>query len=162
MGRFMESPKVRHLNALKQIVRYIKGTTDYKLVYRRGGDGKLLEYSDSSHGVDIIDRKGTTGIVFYFSGNLISWNSSKQKTVALSSCEAEFMAATTVACQALWLQSLLAELTRQKAEYGSICVEHVSGEEQQADTLTKALPRIKFIEMRNMIGITDLGIKSQN
>ncbi|XP_071688769.1 uncharacterized mitochondrial protein AtMg00810-like [Rutidosis leptorrhynchoides] len=103
ISRFMESLKVSHLNALKQIVRYIKGTTDYGLVYRRGGDGKLLGYSNSSHGVDIIDRKGTTGMVFYFSGNLISWNSSKQKTMALSSCEAEFIAAKMAACQALCL-----------------------------------------------------------
>ena len=50
-------------------------------------------------------------MAFYFSGNLITWCSQKQRTVALSSCEAEFMAATSTACQALWLRSLLGDLT---------------------------------------------------
>ncbi|XP_071728877.1 secreted RxLR effector protein 161-like [Rutidosis leptorrhynchoides] len=89
MSRFMEEPKESHYKALKCILRY----------------------SDSSHGMDLIDRKGTTRMVFYYSGNLITWNSSKQGTVALSSCEAEFMATTSAACQALWLKNLLVDLT---------------------------------------------------
>nr|GEV89487.1 zinc finger, CCHC-type [Tanacetum cinerariifolium] len=120
----------------------------------------------------------------------------KQPTVALSSCESEFIAATAAACQALWLKRLLSELTgceeksitlkvdnvsaialvmnpvfhgRSKhidiryhficecVEDGHINVEHVSGELQRADILTKALSRLKFITMRQMLGVQDLG-----
>ena len=50
-------------------------------------------------------------MTFFLGGNLISWTSQKQKIVALSSCEAEFMAATAAACQAIWLRNLISEIT---------------------------------------------------
>ncbi|KAF5782671.1 putative RNA-directed DNA polymerase [Helianthus annuus] len=123
---------------------------------------------------------------------MIMWSSQKQKTVAISSCEAEFMAATSATCQALWLRSLLSELTGKEAQKALLlvnnesaialiknpvfhgrskhiytkfhfireCVEReqievkqVSGELQKADTLTKALPLIKFGEMRSVVGV---------
>ncbi|XP_071728315.1 secreted RxLR effector protein 161-like [Rutidosis leptorrhynchoides] len=83
MSRFMASPKVGHLKAVKQILRYVKGTVNLDVFYKGGGDGKLLGYSDRNHGMDVDDRKGTTEMVFYFSGNIITWNSSKQRTVTL-------------------------------------------------------------------------------
>ncbi|KAJ9561720.1 hypothetical protein OSB04_006880 [Centaurea solstitialis] len=201
VSRYMEAPKESHLKAVKQILRYIKGTICYGLVYHKGGDGRLLGYRDSSHGADPDDCKGTSGMAFYFSGNLITWSSQKQRIVALSSCEAEFMAATSAACQALWLRNLLVDLTgweaqcvklcvdnksaislmknavfhgrskhintkfhfiRECVEEGSIYVEHVSGEEQKADILTKALPRVKFLEMRDLMGIKGLDDMKQN
>ncbi|KAG6490049.1 hypothetical protein ZIOFF_051331 [Zingiber officinale] len=70
---------------------------------------------------------------------LVSWNSQKQKTLALSSCEAEFMAATTAACHALWLRSLASELTDVKPK-------------PRADVLTKALPGVKLAAMRQLLG----------
>lgn len=57
------------------------------------------------------DRKSTSGVAFYLDESLISWVSQKQRCVALSSCEAEFMAATTAACQGIWLQRVLAQIT---------------------------------------------------
>ncbi|KAG6481981.1 hypothetical protein ZIOFF_058605 [Zingiber officinale] len=77
-------------------------------------------------------------------------NSQKQKTVALSSCEAEFMAAATAACHSLWLRSLASEL---------ISVEpkpFVNTGEQRADALTKALPGVKLAAMRHLLGVHDL------
>ncbi|KAL7608790.1 hypothetical protein Lser_V15G13166 [Lactuca serriola] len=121
VSRYMESPNESHLKAVKHILRYIKGTTNFGLVYKKGGDRKIIGFSDSCYGMDIDGRKGTTGMIFYLSGdgtctsggasgNPITWSSQKQHTVALSSCEAEFMAATATTCQALWLRSLLKEL----------------------------------------------------
>ncbi|KAI3782063.1 hypothetical protein L2E82_12095 [Cichorium intybus] len=201
VSRFMESPKESHFKAVKQILRYIKGTQSHGLVYRKGGDGKLIGFSDSSYGMDPVDGKGTTGMVFYYSNSPITWSSQKQRTVALSSCKAEFMAATMAAWQALWLRSLLKELTGSKAESIKLCVdnksaialmknsvfhgrskhidtrfhfirecvenkqiivEHVSGEEQKADILTKALPRVKFSEMQYLLGMEDLEDTTQN
>ena len=124
VSRYMESPKESHLKAVKQILRYVKGTVNYGLKYKKGGDGKVIGYSDSSHGMDQDDRRGTTGTVFYYSGNPITWSSQKQSTVALSSCEAEFMAATSAACQSLWLRSLLSDLTGSDAECVKLFVDN--------------------------------------
>ncbi|KAK1423646.1 hypothetical protein QVD17_18952 [Tagetes erecta] len=195
VSRFMQNPKESHYAAVKQILRYIKGTTGFGLKYHKEGDGRLVGYSDSSYGTDTEDRRGTTGVAFYYSNNLITWASQKQQTVALSSCEAEFMAANAAACQALWLRQLISELTGKQAqkvqllvdnesaialmknpvfhqrskhidtkyhfirecvERDKVLVEHVSGKLQKADILTKALPRVKFVEMRALIGVEEL------
>ncbi|GJT83626.1 zinc finger, CCHC-type containing protein [Tanacetum coccineum] len=131
------------------------GTTGYGLKYRKGGNGKIYGYSDSSHASDIEDRRGTTGMMFYYSQNPVTWASQKQQTVALSSCEAEFMVATVTTCQALWLRNMCVERDQ-------VYVEHVSGDLQKADILTKALPRVKFTEMRRLIRAEDVNIKGEN
>ncbi|GJX53781.1 zinc finger, CCHC-type containing protein [Tanacetum coccineum] len=196
LSRFMQDPKDHHLKAVKQVIRYIKGTKEHGIIYKKEGGCKITGYSDSSYGINTDQGKGTTGIVFYFGESPITWCTQKQPTVALSSCESEFMAATGAACQALWLKRLLSELTgweekritlkvdnvsaialvrnpvfhgrskhidiryhfiRECVENGHINVEHISGELQRADILTKALPRLKFVTMRQMLGVQDLG-----
>ena len=67
---------------------------------------------------DVDDRKSTTGVFFFLSRSPISWQSQKEKVVALSSCEAEYIAATTAACQGIWLARLLADLKNE--EVGSV------------------------------------------
>ncbi|KAD2806009.1 hypothetical protein E3N88_39386 [Mikania micrantha] len=195
VSRFMQSPKETHKQALKQILRYVKGTTGLGLKYERQGSKTLYGYSDSSYSIDRDDGKSTSGLVFFYDGAPVAWNSQKQATVALSSCEAEFMAATSAACQAIWLQRLLAEILGEKeekvtikvdnqsalaltrnpvfhgrskhidtryhfirecVEEGRIKVENVSGTEQIADILTKALPRLKHEEMKNQLGLKEI------
>ncbi|GKF27232.1 hypothetical protein Tco_0083126 [Tanacetum coccineum] len=70
--------------------------------------------------------------------------------MALSSCEAEFMAATVAACQAIWLREVLAEVT----ENEQVIVEHVFEENQKADPVTKALARIRLKEIRSLLGFS--------
>ncbi|KAG6514647.1 hypothetical protein ZIOFF_025016 [Zingiber officinale] len=104
---YMEKPTSMHHKVVKQILRYLKGTIYFGLAYTKGPQEiSIFGYSDSDLAGDLDGRKSTSGMTFYFNESLVSWNSQKQKTVALSSCEAEFMAATTAACQALWLRSL--------------------------------------------------------
>jgi hypothetical protein len=112
MSRFMEEPHEEHLAAVKQILRYIAGTRNWGLFYARGNGGsdELLGYSDSDMAGDIDGRKSTSGILFFLGRSPISWQSAKQKVVALSSCEAEYIAAATTACQAVWLARLLTEI----------------------------------------------------
>ena len=111
-SRFMEKPTAKHLAAVKQILRYLKGTLNYGLVYTQEGKQELLVgYTDSDVGGDVVGRRSTGGMAFYLNDSLVTWNSHKEKTVALSSCEAEFMAATAAAKQALWLRNLLGEIT---------------------------------------------------
>jgi hypothetical protein len=70
----------------------------------------LLGYSDSDHARDITDTRSTSGILFYLKRNPITWQSHKQKLVALYSCDVEYMSLFTAACQAVWLAGLLAEI----------------------------------------------------
>lgn len=74
----------------------------------------LSGFSDSDLAGNIEDRKSTGGMVFYLNESLITWVSQKQRCVALSSCEAEFMAATAAACQGVWLRNLLMQITGMK------------------------------------------------
>ncbi|KAD7479843.1 hypothetical protein E3N88_02979 [Mikania micrantha] len=116
LSRFIQEPKEHHFKAIHQVLRYIKGTKDFGIIYKRNGGCKITGYSDSSYGVNTEEGKGTTGIVFYFGNSPITWCTQKQQTVALSSCESEFMAATAAAFQALWLKRLLSELNGWKEE----------------------------------------------
>lgn len=112
VSRFMEHPTLLHQAAAKRILRYVQGTLDLGLIYSRDSDNKvLIGYSDSDLAGNVEDRKSTGGMVFYLNRSLITWASQKQKSVALSSCEAEFMAATAAACQAVWLRKLLTQIT---------------------------------------------------
>jgi hypothetical protein len=67
-------------------------------------------FSDSDMADDPVDRKSTSGMIYFLSSNLITWQSSKQMVVALSSCEAEYIAASVAACQGVWLAWLMGEL----------------------------------------------------
>jgi hypothetical protein len=73
-----------------------------------------------------VGRRSTGGMVFYLNDSLITWCSYKEKTVALSSCEAEFMAATEAAKQSIWLSNLLSELTTRKVKIVTIYVDNNS------------------------------------
>ncbi|KAJ9567257.1 LOW QUALITY PROTEIN: hypothetical protein OSB04_003223 [Centaurea solstitialis] len=177
VSRYMESPTKSFAGGKT----HLKGMLHYGLKYRKGGDKELIGYSDSSHAGDLDDRRSTTGLVFYFSGTPIAWCSQKQKTVALSSCEAEFMVATVAACQAVWLRGLLTDLTGWAPKEVVLRVDNKSAialmknpvfhgrskhidtrEEQRADILTKALGRVKFTEVREILGVEDLTCSSQN
>jgi hypothetical protein len=104
---------------VKQILRYVRGTLNYGCRYKKGnGALELIGYSDSDHAGDLDDRISTSGVVFFLSGNLITWSSQKQKGVATSSCEAEYVAAGAGATQGVWLSRLVADLTgREPAKF---------------------------------------------
>lgn len=111
----MERPTILHLQAVKRILRYVKGTLDYRLIYWKGTGNYILSgYSDSDLGGSLDDRRSTGGMAFYLNESLITWVSQKQRCVALSSCEAEFMAATAAAYQGVWLRNLLTQITDMK------------------------------------------------
>jgi hypothetical protein len=106
----MEDPKQDHMAALKHVLRYVAASIDYGLMYTEKGEFKLLGYSDSDMAGDVDDRRSTTGVIFFLGGNPVIWTSQKQKSVANSSREAEYMVAAT-SRQAVWLQRLVDEVT---------------------------------------------------
>lgn len=112
VSHYMERPTTLHLSAVKRILRYIKGIMHFGLVYTSdGGNNVITGFSDSDLGGTIDDRKSTGGMAYYLNESLISWVSQKQRCFALSSCEAEFMAATAAACQGIWLRNVLSQIT---------------------------------------------------
>ena len=120
VSRFMRRPTTEHQQAVKRILRYVAGTSDYGLHYPRClGAAHFIGYSDSDHAGDIDTSKSTSGTLFFLSKCLISWQSVKQQVVALSSCVAEYIAATTASTQALWLARLLGDLLGRRRGSGA-------------------------------------------
>lgn len=115
----MEEPRTPHLLAGKRILRYVKGTLNFGIMFpndERYTKAKLFGYSDSNECDDKSDQNSTTGYVFMIGKTPISRCSKKQGVVALSSCEAEYIVASMVACQALWLETLLEELNLRESK----------------------------------------------
>jgi hypothetical protein len=110
VSRYMEAPITEHWAVVKHILRYIKGTTNFGVVYlKERGKVKILGYSDSDMAGDVDDRKSTSGVAYFFRKSPVSWLSQTQKVVAQSSCEAEYIATATAACQNVWLGRLLGD-----------------------------------------------------
>ena len=110
-ARFMSNPDATHFRALERIWKYLVGTVNYSLVYNSSElRPNLSGFVDSDWGGDFTTRKSTTGYLFYYANAPVSWSSKIQKTVALSSCEAEYMALKEAIKEFVWLQSLFQEI----------------------------------------------------
>jgi hypothetical protein len=107
IARYMEHPVEPHLMAAKRIFRYIKGTLELGIWYRKGEVAELIAYSDSDYGGDVDDRKSTSGYVFMLGSGAIVWSSRKQPIVTLSTTEAEYIAAAHCVCHGIWLKRIL-------------------------------------------------------
>ena len=94
----MESPLKEHFTSAKRVLRYVKRTLNLGLSYKQGRELSLVGYYDSDYGGDSVDRKSTSGAFFFLGDNIITWMSQKQRIVALSSCEVEYISLTLAAC----------------------------------------------------------------
>ncbi|GJZ90615.1 hypothetical protein Tco_0662542 [Tanacetum coccineum] len=100
-ARFQEAPKTSHLEAVKRIFRYIKGTTHLGLWYPKGTGIETIVYADSDHAVDYVNRKSTRGICTFVGCCLTSWFSKKQTALAISTTKAKYVSAGKACQQAL-------------------------------------------------------------
>ncbi|WKA06735.1 hypothetical protein VitviT2T_024621 [Vitis vinifera] len=108
---YMGQPTELHLQTAKRVLRYLRGTTNLGIFYKKGGNDKLVAFTDSDYADDLEDRKSTSGYVFMLSSGAVSWSSRKQPVVSLSTTEVEFIAATSCACQAIWMRRILEKLS---------------------------------------------------
>ncbi|KAL2336947.1 hypothetical protein Fmac_011393 [Flemingia macrophylla] len=106
-ARFQIEPKEVHLQAVKRILRYIKGTTNLGISFHRSQNFSLLGYCDADYAGDRWERKSTSGGCHFMGSCLVSWTSKRQSTIALSTCEAEYVAAGQCCTQLLWLKHQL-------------------------------------------------------
>ena len=107
---YMAKPQNSHLQAVKRIFRYVSGTRDYGIMFRKGDQSMLTGYVDSDYAGDAESGRSTTGFVFQLGNSPITWHSKKQPTVALSSTEAQYRALSDSARETIWLMSLLKDL----------------------------------------------------
>ena len=98
------------MSALKKLGRYIRSTQDLSITFSRSGNCTLQGYSDSDYAMDKHDRISILGNVFFLAGGPISWMSKKQKSVATSTMEAEYMAMCACAKQSQWLAQVIRDM----------------------------------------------------
>ncbi|GJS99985.1 putative ribonuclease H-like domain-containing protein [Tanacetum coccineum] len=106
-ARFQVTPKVSHIHAVKRIFRYLKHQPKLGLWYPKDSPFHLEAFSDSDYAGDNHDRRSTSGGCQYLGRRLVSWQCKKQTIVAISSTEAEYVAAASCCAQVLWMQNQL-------------------------------------------------------
>lgn len=97
---------------MKRVLRYVKNTIELGVKYKRGGNNELQVYTDSDYAGDLDDRRSTSGFVFLIAGGVVSWSSKKQPIVALSTTEAEYIAAVSCATQGIWIMRVLGRIRK--------------------------------------------------
>jgi hypothetical protein len=110
LARFNSNPGMSHWKAVKHLFRYLQGTKDKKLVYRPDDSQELFtSFTDADHGGCKDSGRSTGGYVIKFGSGAVSWSSKLQPLVALSTTEAEYIAAVEAGKEIIWMRQLLAE-----------------------------------------------------
>jgi len=105
LGRYQSNPGKIHWIAGKKILRYLKGTKDHMLTYKRSSHLEVIGYTDSDYAGCLDSRKSTFSYVFLLAGGAVSWKSGKKSVIATSTMEAEFVACFEATIQSLWLRN---------------------------------------------------------
>ncbi|GJT84192.1 retrovirus-related pol polyprotein from transposon TNT 1-94 [Tanacetum coccineum] len=108
-ARYQARPTEKHLNAVKRIFRYLKGTVNRGLWYPKDSSIALTAFADADHAGCQDTRRSTSGSMQFLGDRLISWSSKRQKSVAISSTEAEYIALSGCCAQILWMRSQLTD-----------------------------------------------------
>ncbi|GKA35500.1 hypothetical protein Tco_0721991 [Tanacetum coccineum] len=161
VSRYMTEPDREHWEAVKRILRYIKGTSDVALCY--GESGLIVKgYVDSYYAGDLDGSKSTTRYVFKLSGGTVSWDSKLQLVVAMSTTKAEYVAAAQARKE---VESSISfkdkaytssvSLVREKVEEGTVDMQKIHTDDNVADYMPKAINYDKFIWCRSLCGLAE-------
>ena len=110
LGRYQSNPSLDHWRATKKVMRYLKGTKDYMLMYRRPDSLKVIDYSASDFAGCVDSCKSTSGYIFKLVDEAVSWRSVKQTLIATSTMEAELVSCFEASSHGVWLKSFISEL----------------------------------------------------
>lgn len=144
LSQFNENPGQGHWKAAKRVLRYLKKTENLGITFTKTGE-KLNGFSDADWGANIDDRRSYTGYIFKLAGGAINWSSRKQKTVAMSSAEAEYMALSEAAKETIYIRRFLSEVI------GELDVTTIFCDNQSAGLMAKNPvfhERTKHIDLR--------------
>jgi hypothetical protein len=103
-------PRHERWIAAKHVLRYIRGTINYGVRYTSSNNIQLHGFTDFDWAGSAEDRKSTSGMCFSLGSAMISWGNKKQKSVALSTTEAEYMSSYEACTEAIWLRKLISDL----------------------------------------------------
>jgi hypothetical protein len=120
-ARFQANPKEVHLRAVKRIMRYLVYTSKFGLWYPKGSTFDLIGYSDASYAGCKIDRNIKSGTCQFLGRSLVSWASKKQNSLALSTAEAEYIAASHCCAQLLWMRQTLRDYDYKLSKVPLLC-----------------------------------------
>ncbi|GJR07949.1 ribonuclease H-like domain, reverse transcriptase, RNA-dependent DNA polymerase [Tanacetum coccineum] len=146
LSRFMQEPKEQHMKAIKQVLRYVKGTKDYGITYKHNGGDKIQGFSDTA----------TQALWLKRLLSKLTHSKEEKVTIMVDNKSAIALMKNPVFHGRSKHIDTKYHFIRECVEREDIQVEFVSGEYQKADILTKALPKIKFLTMRQLIGLKDL------
>ncbi|GKD77282.1 hypothetical protein Tco_1339903 [Tanacetum coccineum] len=107
--QYQTRPTEKHLNAVKKIFRYLKGTVNQGLLYLKDSLIALTAFADADHSGCQDTRRSTSGSMQFLGYRLISWSSKRQKSVVISSTEVEYIALSGCCAQILWMRSQLTD-----------------------------------------------------
>jgi hypothetical protein len=110
--RFMACPRPEHWKAVKHLFRYLRGTCDFRLTYKPKPSAPypFYAYSNADHGANLDNGRSTSAYVVKIGSGTVSWSSRLQSIVALSTTEAEFVAAASASQEVVWMRTLPGEL----------------------------------------------------
>lgn len=128
LSRYMNRPTPTLWKAAKRVLRYLKQTKEKGLVYRRENtnNNHLQAFSDSDWGSEQMDRKSVSGVAIFHRGNLVSWSSKKQTSVALSTAESEYIAAALSVSEIVFIREVLRDLQCNKNLVCSLLIDNQS------------------------------------
>ncbi|KAG7599123.1 Zinc finger CCHC-type superfamily [Arabidopsis suecica] len=121
-ARYQVCPRVSHLNVVKRILKYVKGTVEYGLSYTKHTNHNLAGFCDADWSGCLDGRRSTSGGCFFLGNNLIAWHSKKQNCVSLSSTQADYIAMGSCCTQLPWMKQMLADYGRCACS----CAHHVA------------------------------------
>lgn len=111
VSRYLEKPAAAHVNAVKRIMKYIRGTINTGIRYTANHEFDFVGYSDADYAGDTGTRKSTSGYIFHIGSGVVSWASMRQQSVTLSSTESEYVAACQAIKEMIWLRELITGLS---------------------------------------------------
>lgn len=162
-SRCLENPTRSDITQVKRIFRYLRGTMDFGIVYKAQVDkNSFMCYSDADHAGDKSSGRSTTGVVCIYSGGAVSWLSQRQVSVAISTTEAEIVAASEAAREVIWLKRLLNDIVRLD-DVPEICIDNEAAirlaQNPECHRRTKHIQTRHFF-VREMVTNGELGVKS--
>lgn len=150
LSQHCSEPTVRHWNAVLRVMRYLKGTAEYSLSYSANQQLKLQGYCDADYAGDTDERHSVSGHIYFLGGGPITWNSVKQRCIATSTTESEYISLAEASKQGQWIRALLKELHRTQYLNSTLAVP-IFSDNQAAIALAKdpiSHSRTKHIEVR--------------
>ncbi|GKV50056.1 hypothetical protein SLEP1_g56772 [Rubroshorea leprosula] len=171
LSRFMHSPSEIHFKVAKRILRYVKGTTDFGVLYKCSTNVKLIGFIDSDWASLEEDMKSTSRQCFSIGSGLISWSSKKQDSVAKSTAEAEYIAVSLATGQAVWFRKLMNDLKQPQTHPIELFCDNLSAvtivknpvlhDDQIVDIFTKGLHKCRFETLRDKLGMSNISVKEE-